>query len=60
MDVRKRQFQSMAKAFGYSSVERFALHVEKMEAEQRTQMLGIFYRHRKELLTKMGTDGRTV
>jgi hypothetical protein len=47
----------MAKAFGYSSVERFALHVEKMEAEQRTQMLGIFYRHRKELLAKMGDDG---
>lgn len=56
LDVRTRQFKSMAKVFGYSSVEAFGLKVEKMKAEKRTQLLGIFYRHRRELLAKVGLD----
>ena len=46
----------MAKAFGYSSVEAFGLAVEKMKSEKRTQLLGVFYRNRRELLQKMGLD----
>jgi hypothetical protein len=56
LDVRTRQFQSMAKVFGYSSVDVFGLNVEKMKSEKRTQLLGVFYRHRRELLVKMGLD----
>jgi len=54
MDVRTRQFRTMAKVFGYSSVEEFGLNVEKMNSEKRTQLLGVFYRHRRELLEKLG------
>ena len=42
----------MAKTFGYSSVEAFGLAVEKMKSDKRTQLLGVFYRHRRELLAK--------
>ena len=56
LDVRKRQFRTMAKVFGYSSIKAFGLSVEKMKSEKRTQLLGVFYRHRRELLTKMGLD----
>ena len=52
LDVRTRQFKTMAKVFGYSSVEAFGLAVEKMKSETRTQLLGVFYRHRRELLTR--------
>lgn len=45
----------MAKVFGYSSVEAFGLHVEKMNSEDRTKLLGVFYRHRWELLEKQGS-----
>jgi hypothetical protein len=44
----------MAKVFGYSSVEAFGLAVEKMKSEKRTQLLGIFYWHRRETLEKLG------
>ena len=54
LDVRTRQFKTMAKVFGYSSVEAFGLAVEKMKSETRTQLLGVFYRHRRELLTQRG------
>ena len=56
LDVRTRQFRSMAKVFGYSSVEAFGLNVEKMKSEKRTQLLGVFYRHRREFLTRNGLD----
>ena len=56
LDVRTRQFKSMAKVFGYSSVEAFGLAVEKMKSETRTQLLGVFYRHRRELLARQGLD----
>lgn len=47
----------MARVFGYSSMEAFALNVEKMNSERRTQVLGIFYRHRRQFLGKVGLDG---
>jgi hypothetical protein len=56
LDARTRQFRSMAKVFGYSSVEAFGLSVEKMKSEKRTQLLGVFYRHRREFLAKNGLD----
>ena len=56
LDVRTRQFREMAKVFGYSSVESFGLAVEKMSSEKRTQLLGVFYRHRRELLESLGLD----
>jgi len=46
----------MAKVFGFDSLQEFGLHVEKMKSEKRTQLLGIFYRHRRELLEKMRLD----
>ena len=46
----------MAKEFGYSSVEAFGLAVEKMNSEERTKLLGVFYRHRRELLEKGGLN----
>jgi hypothetical protein len=46
----------MAKIFGYSSVQAFGLSVEKMKSEKRTQLLGVFYRHRREILAKNGLD----
>jgi len=56
VDIRTRQFRSMAKVFGYSSVEGFGLIVEKMNSESRNKLLGVFYRHRRELLAKRGLD----
>lgn len=55
VDVRTRQFRTMANVFGYSSVEAFGLAVEKMKSEKRTQLLGMFYRHRRELLMRKAT-----
>jgi len=46
----------MAKVLGYSSMESFGLSVENMSSEKRTKLLGVFYRHRKEILTKLGLD----
>ena len=56
--VRSRQFRTMAKVFGYPSVEAFGLNVEKMNSEERTKLLGVFYRHRREFLEKRGLAGR--
>ena len=58
LDVRTRQFRSMAKVFGYSSVEAFGLNIEKMKSEERNQLLGVFYRHRRELLARTGHGSR--
>jgi len=46
----------MAKVFKYSSVEEFGLDVEKLSSEKRTQLLGTFYRHRRDFLAKLGFD----
>ena len=47
----------MAKVFEASSVEAFGLNVEMMNSEKRNQMLGTFYRHRRDVLKKLGLDG---
>ena len=46
----------MAKVFGFDSVQAFGLHVEKMKSEARMQLLGVFYRHRREVLGKIAMD----
>jgi len=56
LDVRRRQFKTMAKVFGFESIQAFGLHIEKMKSEKRTQLLGVFYRHRREFLGKLGMD----
>jgi hypothetical protein len=56
IDVRTRQFRTMAKRFGKSSVEEFGLLVENSTSEERTQLLGVFYRDRRKLLTELGLD----
>ncbi|KAK9495498.1 P-loop containing nucleoside triphosphate hydrolase protein [Lipomyces doorenjongii] len=43
MDVCRRQFNSMAKAFGFKSPTDFALHVEKMRQQERRDLLEDFY-----------------
>jgi len=57
-NVRSRQFQTMATVFGYSSLEAFGLNVEKMNSEERTKLLGVFYRQRREFLVKRGLANR--
>jgi len=57
-NVRTRQFRTMSKVFGYSSVESFGLNVEKMNSEERTKLLGVFYRQRREFLEKRGLANR--
>ena len=57
-NVRTRQFRMMSKVFGYSSVEAFGLNVEKMNSEERTKLLGVFYRQRREFLVKRGLANR--
>jgi hypothetical protein len=47
----------MAKVFKASSVEAFGLSVEMMNSEKRNQMLGTFYRLRRDVLKKLGLDG---
>lgn len=51
-----RQFWTMAAVFGCSSVEEFALSIEKMSPKQLTQLLGVFYRHRRDILQKNEDD----
>ncbi|KAI0144115.1 P-loop containing nucleoside triphosphate hydrolase protein [Hypoxylon sp. NC0597] len=53
-DVRRRQFCTMAKTFGFPSVTEFALAVESMTQEERRNCLELFYRKRAEKLKKMG------
>ncbi|KAK9239584.1 P-loop containing nucleoside triphosphate hydrolase protein [Lipomyces kononenkoae] len=43
MDVCRRQFNSMAKAFGFKSPTDFALHVERMNQQERRDLLEEFY-----------------
>jgi hypothetical protein len=47
----------MAEVFDASSVEAFGLNVEMMNSEKRIQILGAFYRHRRDILKKKGLDG---
>ncbi|KAK9245973.1 P-loop containing nucleoside triphosphate hydrolase protein [Lipomyces tetrasporus] len=42
-DVCRRQFNAMAKAFGFKSPTDFALHVERMKQEERRDLLEEFY-----------------
>ncbi|KAI7650943.1 DNA excision repair protein, partial [Hortaea werneckii] len=50
VDVRKRQFCSMAKQFGYEDVTEFALVVEGWTMEERREFLEGFYRDRRQKL----------
>ncbi|KAI0842560.1 P-loop containing nucleoside triphosphate hydrolase protein [Hypoxylon sp. FL0890] len=54
VDVRRRQFCTMAKTFGFPSVTEFALAVEGMTQEERRNCLELFYRKRAEKLKNMG------
>ncbi|KAI1468136.1 P-loop containing nucleoside triphosphate hydrolase protein [Daldinia caldariorum] len=54
VDVRQRQFFTMAKTFGFSGVTEFALAVESMTQEERRNCLDLFYRKRVEKLKELG------
>ncbi|KAI1389993.1 P-loop containing nucleoside triphosphate hydrolase protein [Hypoxylon trugodes] len=54
VDVRRRQFCTMAETFGFPSVTEFALAVESMEPEERRNCLEQFYRKRAEKLKSLG------
>ena len=49
-DVRRRQFCSMARNFGYENVVEFALVVEGWTQRQRRECLEKFYRQRMRAL----------
>jgi SNF2 family DNA or RNA helicase len=49
-DVRRRQFVTMAKGFGYDDVAEFALVVEGWTQAERRDCLEKFYARRKEML----------
>ena len=50
LEIRQRQFCSMAKELGYASAVAFALAVESWTQAQRRSALGRFYRSRRERL----------
>ncbi|KAI1765125.1 P-loop containing nucleoside triphosphate hydrolase protein [Hypoxylon sp. FL1150] len=54
LDVRRRQFCTMAKTFGFSSVTEFALAVESMSQEEQRNCLQTFYKKRGEKLKHLG------
>ncbi|KAJ5996976.1 hypothetical protein N7499_006708 [Penicillium canescens] len=56
-DVRRRQFCSMARHFGYADATEFALVVESMTQEQRRACLDTWYRERRELLLSRDEEG---
>ena len=53
-DVRKRQFCTMAKQYGYDDVAEFALVVEGWSQQQRRDFLDGFYQERRRALKKNG------
>lgn len=55
MDVKRRQFCSMARRFGFADATEFALAVESMTQAQRTACLDKWYQERRDLL--LGRDG---
>ena len=55
-DVKKRQFCTMAKAFGYPNATEFALVVEGWAPSKRRQVLEKFYRARRALLLPPEAD----
>ena len=55
LDVRTRQFKTMAAMYG-RGVEEFGLLIENIRSEERTQLLGVFYTRRRELLASMGLE----
>ncbi|XXH03961.1 hypothetical protein Hte_010369 [Hypoxylon texense] len=59
VDVRRRQFCTMAKTFGFPSVTEFALAVESMTQEERRNCLETFYRKRVEKLKHLGEAEET-
>ncbi|KAI1778111.1 P-loop containing nucleoside triphosphate hydrolase protein [Hypoxylon cercidicola] len=54
LDVRRRQFCTMAKTYGFPSATEFALAVESMTQEERRNCLETFYRKRVEKLKHLG------
>ncbi|SMQ44913.1 unnamed protein product [Zymoseptoria tritici ST99CH_3D7] len=55
-DVRRRQFGTMAKGFGYDDVAEFALVVEGWTQAERRDCLEKFYAMRKEMLVGGGGE----
>ena len=55
-EVKRRQFCSMAREFGFDGVVDFALVVESMTQEQRRNCLDTFYKRRDALLRNGGRD----
>jgi DNA excision repair protein ERCC-6-like 2 len=53
-DVKRRQFCSMAKRFGFPNATEFALVIENMTQAQRRACLEQWYRERRELLLSSG------
>ncbi|KAH8423150.1 putative DNA excision repair protein (Rad26L) [Aspergillus melleus] len=53
-DVKKRQFCSMARRFGFSDATEFALVVEGMTQAQRRACLEKWYRERREVVLRNG------
>ncbi|OQD77881.1 hypothetical protein PENDEC_c002G03843 [Penicillium decumbens] len=51
-DVRRRQFCSMARRFGYANATEFALVVENMTQAERRAALDRWYQERRDLLVK--------
>ena len=49
-DVKRRQFCSMARRFGYADATEFALVVENMTQAQRRECLDKWYRERRNML----------
>ena len=58
-DIRKRQFCSMAKQFGFDDVTEFALVVESWTQEQRRDCLDQFYRKRRVKLNAVSGLARS-
>ncbi|KAF3058394.1 DNA excision repair protein ERCC-6-like 2 [Daldinia childiae] len=54
VEVRQRQFCTMAKTFGFPSVTEFALAVESMTQKERRNCLELFYKRRSEKLKELG------
>ncbi|KAI6090524.1 P-loop containing nucleoside triphosphate hydrolase protein [Hypoxylon rubiginosum] len=59
LEVRRRQFCTMAKTFGFGSVTEFALAVESMTQEERRNCLQTFYKKRVEKLKHLGEAEET-
>ncbi|KAG9727506.1 DNA excision repair protein, partial [Aureobasidium melanogenum] len=54
--VRKRLFCSMAEYFGFADATEFALVLEGWSEQRKTDCLNKFYRHRREVLEREGSE----